>query len=84
MGKMVKTERLRVGVLPLARPTFDVPYAKKICKEAWEVMEKLSVYWVGSDELLFDEKSVESQILKFKKEKLDLLLILQMTLREIQ
>ena len=73
------SEPLRVGVLPLARPTFDVPYAEQICKDAWKLMEQIPVDWIGSSDLLFDTKSVESQLSKFKKEHLDLLLILQMT-----
>ena len=70
---------LRVGVLALARPTFDVPYAEQVCEEAWKLMEQIPVDWVGSSELLFDAKSVESQLSEFKKEPLDLLLILQLT-----
>ena len=79
MNTMNPAGPLRVGVLPLARPTFDVPYAEQVCEEAWKLMEQIPVDWVGSSELLFDAKSVESQLSEFKKEPLDLLLILQLT-----
>ena len=66
MNNMNPAETLRVGVLPLARPTFDVPYAEQMCENAWKVMEQIPVEWVGSSKLLFDAKSVESQLLKFE------------------
>ena len=76
---MNPAEPLRVGVLPLARPTFDVPYAEQMCADAWKVMEQIPVDWVGSSDLLFDAKSVESQLSEFENEHIDLLLVLQMT-----
>jgi len=79
MKTMNPAEPLRVGVLPLARPTFDVPYAEQVCEEAWKLMEQIPVDWVGSSDLLFDAKSVESQLSEFKKKPLDLLLVLQLT-----
>ena len=60
---MNKAEKLCVGVLPLARSTFDVPFAKQVCSDAWELMNSMPVNWVGSSELLFDAEAVEKQIL---------------------
>ena len=76
---MSNSEPLCVGVLSLARPTFDVPFAKQVCADAWNLLEKIPVNWIGSRELLFDAESVESQIAKLKKESIDLLLIMQLT-----
>jgi L-fucose isomerase-like protein len=76
---MSNSETLRVGVLSLARPTFDVPFAEQVCADAWNLLEKIPVNWIGSRELLFDAESVESQIAKLKKESIDLLLIMQLT-----
>ena len=70
---------LRVGVLPLARPTFDVQYAEQKCGDAWKLLELIPVDWVGSSDLLFDAQAVGFQISEFKKEPLDLLLIMQLT-----
>ena len=64
---MNPAEPLRVGVLSLARPTFDVPFAEQVCADAWKLMEQVPVDWVGSDALLFDAESVESQLTKLKK-----------------
>ncbi len=76
---MSNSETLRVGVLSLARPTFDVPFAEQVCADAWNLLEKIPVNWIGSRELLFDAESVESQITKLKKKPIDLLLIMQLT-----
>ena len=76
---MSNSETLRVGVLSLARPTFDVPFAEQVCADAWNLLEKIPANWIGSRELLFDAESVESQIAKLKKESIDLLLIMQLT-----
>jgi len=70
---------LRVGVLSLARPTFDVPFAEQVCADAWNLMEQIPVDWVGTGELLFDAESVKSQLAKLKKKPIDMLLIMQLT-----
>ena len=51
---MSNSETLRVGVLSLARPTFDVPFADQVSADAWNLLEKIPVNWIGSRELLFD------------------------------
>ena len=76
---MKKVEKLCVGVLPLARPTFDVPFAKQVCSEAWELMNSIPVNWIGSSELLFDADAVEKQISNLRKKPIDLLFIMQLT-----
>ena len=76
---MNKAEKLCVGVLPLARSTFDVPFAKQVCSDAWNLMNSMPVNWVGSSELLFDAEAVEKQILNLKEKNIDLLFIMQLT-----
>ncbi len=76
---MSNSEPLQVGVISLARPTFDVPFAEQVCANAWKLLEKIPINLIGSRELLFDADSVESQIAKLKKKPIDLLLIMQLT-----
>ena len=76
---MSNSEPLQVGVISLARPTFDVPFAEQVCANAWKLLEQIPINWIGSPELLFDAESVESQIAKLKKKPIDLLLIMQLT-----
>ena len=33
-------EPLKISVLPLARPTFDVPFAEETCRNAWNLLEQ--------------------------------------------
>ena len=55
---MSNSETLRVGVLSLARPTFDVPFAEQVCTDAWNLLGKIQVNWIGSRELLFDAEGL--------------------------
>nr|WP_319391841.1 L-fucose/L-arabinose isomerase family protein [uncultured Cohaesibacter sp.] len=68
-----------VGVVALGRPTFDVPYAEEILAKAWQALEKLDVELIGKPELLFDADAVLSALPDLKKQKLDMLLLLQVT-----
>nr|WP_319486403.1 L-fucose/L-arabinose isomerase family protein [uncultured Cohaesibacter sp.] len=68
-----------VGVVALGRPTFDVPYAEEILAKAWQALEKLDMELIGKPELLFDADAVLSALPDLKKQKLDMLLLLQVT-----
>ncbi len=76
---MDKVKKLSVGVLALARPTFDVSFAKEICSEAWKLIEHMPVEWIGSSELLFDTNAVEKQLNNLSNKSIDFLLIMQIT-----
>ena len=45
---------MRIGVLPLARPTFDVPYAEEMAAKAFATLDSAGIQTVGPRELLFD------------------------------
>ena len=32
-------DKPRIGIVTLGRPTFDVPYAEAILKQAWEILQ---------------------------------------------
>ena len=70
---------LRIGVLPLARPTFDVPYAEEVAKAAFASLDSLGAQIVGERSLLFDANSAEAALGLLKAHELDLILILQAT-----
>lgn len=70
---------MRVGVVTLARPTFDVPFAEQTAEQAWTLLEQLPVELVGSRELLFDAAAIEAQLPALQAQPLDLLLVLQLT-----
>ena len=69
----------RIGVLALARPTFDVPLAEAIAARAFAALDRGGHRLVGSRALLFDAAAAESAMEALAGESLDLLLILQVT-----
>ena len=71
--------KLTIGVVALARSTFDVPYAEQVARTAWETLQDLDVNLVGSKDLLFDAPAVESAITVLQNQTLDLLLVMQVT-----
>ncbi|NNG05241.1 MAG: hypothetical protein HKM95_14250, partial [Inquilinus sp.] len=71
--------RPRIGVLPLARPTFDVPFAEATAEAAFATLDRLDAEIVGARDLLFDPAATESALSVLAGERLDLLLVLQVT-----
>ncbi len=71
---------LTYGVLPLARPTFDVPFAEETKERAFAALAAAGIKTVGPRELLFDRASAEAAIAELNSgPQPDLLLILQVT-----
>jgi L-fucose isomerase-like protein len=68
-----------IGVLPLARPTFDVPYATELAAACFKALEATGHAIVGARDLLFDGAATEAALAQLKSQRLDLLLILQVT-----
>ena len=74
----------KIGILPLARPTFDVPYAEEQFAAMQDQLDRVllngqPVELVGGDALLFDAEQTESAIQKLKSAGVDQLLVLQVT-----
>ena len=76
---MNSTHHLKIAVLPLARPTFDVPFAEETCRNAWDLLEQIPATWTGTRELLFDAGAVEGRLKEMVEDPPDLLLVLQLT-----
>ena len=71
--------RKRIGVLALARPTFDVPYAAEVAAAAMETLAGLDVDLIGDAALLFDAETTEVALERFEGVDLDALLLLQVS-----
>jgi L-fucose isomerase-like protein len=71
--------RSRIGVLALARQTFDVPYAEELTAAAFDALEKLDVELLGARDLLFDADSTQRAVDDLASIDLDLLLVMQVT-----
>ncbi len=72
-------DRPTIGVVALARSTFDVAYAEQVANAAWETLRELDINLTGSQALLFDAPAVETAITALQNKAIDLLLIMQVT-----
>jgi L-fucose isomerase-like protein len=79
MNATNRTATRRIGVVALARPTFDVPLAERTAAEAWAGLETLGAELVGSAELLFDADAAGRAVEALRDADLDLLVVLQVT-----
>lgn len=73
------TKKLNIGVLALARPTFDVPFAEEMASRAFAALDQSGHTIIGSRNLLFDADATAQALQKLRDEALDLVLILQVT-----
>ncbi len=67
------------GVLALARPTFDVPYAEEMAAKAFARIDEAGLKTVGPRGLLFDAAAAREAAEALKGQRLDGLLLLQVT-----
>ncbi|MXN65586.1 hypothetical protein GR183_11795 [Stappia sp. GBMRC 2046] len=69
----------RIGILPLGRPTFDVPFAEENLARMLAALEASGHEIVGPGELLFDAPAARIAVEALKAEKPEQILILQVT-----
>jgi L-fucose isomerase-like protein len=70
---------MSIGVLALARPTFDVPYAEEMAAKAFARLDEAGIRTVGPRGLLFDAAAAREAATSLKGESIDALLLLQVT-----
>ena len=70
---------MRIGILPLGRPTFDVPFAEENLKAMLSALEATGHRIVGPRELLFDEQATRGGMAELEAAGVDHVLILQVT-----
>tara|TARA_B100001287_G_scaffold156057_1_gene131312 strand:+ start:855 stop:2240 length:1386 start_codon:yes stop_codon:yes gene_type:complete len=70
---------VKIGILALGRPTFDVQYAKERLTVSLNYLSSTNHNILGSCELLLDEQDALNEINKFKNEDLDFIIIIQVT-----
>jgi L-fucose isomerase-like protein len=69
----------RIGLMPLARPTFDVPFAQEMAASAIAALEAAGHEIIGARALLFDTDAAIAALGALSATQIDLLLILQVT-----
>ena len=76
---MQSKDNRTVGILPLGRPTFDVPFAERNLAVMLEALEATGYRVVGPRGLLFDAAATRDAIAAVKAEQPGQVLILQVT-----
>ena len=71
---------LRYGVLPLGRPTFDVPYAEQKLDDAFAALERSGIELLGPRKLLYDADATRDALEEIDAGgDVDAMLIIQVT-----
>ena len=68
---------MRVAVIAIARPTFDVVFAADTAQIAVENLKSAGITVVGNAELCMDERSVEAALALIDKDAIDAFVVLQ-------
>jgi L-fucose isomerase-like protein len=71
--------KLKVAYAPLARTTFDIPYAKEMADAAKTALSINSLELFGPDDLVTDKLGVEGTIADLTDVEIDLLVVFQAT-----
>lgn len=75
---------MTVGVLPLARPTFDVDFAKEKHRGMMVALQRVGTRVLGGDCLLMDAESAEKALSNLVAANVDQILILQVTFTDAE
>lgn len=70
---------MKIGVLPLCRPTFDVAYARERLAQCLEVLEQNDCRLYGRMLPLMDSEQASREISRFAGADIDRILVLQLT-----
>ena len=70
---------IRIGFVPIARPTFDLELARKETEQLHAAVTEDGYQLVGSRDLVMDGPAMEARIAELKAADIDLLLIAQAT-----
>ncbi len=70
---------MKLGIIPLGRPTFDVPFAEKKLAAMLQVLDATGHDLIGPNELLFDENATGAAIKDLQAADVNQVLILQVT-----
>jgi len=70
---------MKIGVIPLGRPTFDVELAEKKLAQMLKKLAESGNEIIGSDTLLFDEPGTQQAMTELQSQSVDQILILQVT-----
>jgi len=70
---------MKIGILPLARPTFDVPYARERLSRMLHALEETGHEIVGNRDLLLDDEAAKAAVGTLANGRAERVVILQVT-----
>lgn len=70
---------MKIGILPLGRPTFDVPYAEENLGRMLAALDATGQEIIGPRTLLFDEDATRAAIAEVQAAGVDQVMVLQVT-----
>jgi hypothetical protein len=70
---------MKIGILPLGRPTFDVPFAEERLASMLDLLDRTGHEIAGPRGLLFDAEATKAALADLRDAGIDSLLILQVT-----
>ncbi|MGD8821274.1 MAG: fucose isomerase, partial [Anaerolineae bacterium] len=76
---MIPAQNIRVGFVPLARTTFDIPLANQIARQVYRQLRNAGFQLAGSETLVTNLEEMETVARQLAQEPLDLLIALQAT-----
>lgn len=68
---------IRIGFVPIARPTFDVELAKEMTAQVYAELDKAGYTLIGSQNLIMDGATITERIDELQASNIDLVLMLQ-------
>ena len=68
---------IRIGFVPIARPTFDLDLARGAAGQLYEAVESAGYQLIGSQELVMDGRAIDERIDELKTADIDMILMAQ-------
>lgn len=68
---------IRIGFVPIARPTFDVELANEMTAQVYDILIGQSYTLIGSQDLIMDGDSIAERISELQSSDVDMILMLQ-------
>jgi len=68
---------IRIGFVPIARPTFDIELAKEMTESVYSILSTEGYTLIGKQDLIMDGESITRRIFDLQTSNIDLILMLQ-------
>ena len=69
--------KIRIGFVPIARPTFDLELARELTAQVYSVITTAGYSVIGSQDLIMDGAAIDARIAELAAAEIDMILMLQ-------